>query len=204
MSMDKILNEWKQQEENIRQFIKQKDIYHALEEYGRYCQDRICKSEMRDAITEGFPAKEYFTEYVYFLYTRLGLIERDDWCLHCRLELEDKFEWEDLKKLLLNTILTVIKRAGVNMLFKMEIPYFTLGHCETMEMLSEFAKKLTHTKIMKRSKRRKSSYIPDKDVLLDQEFIDFFVSRDMKQEYFSLLGELGYVSNSIELVNKIT
>lgn len=201
--MEKILDEWKQQEEDIHRFIKQKDIYHALEWYGRYCQDRICKSEMRDEITKGFPPKEYFTEYVYFLYTRY-LIERDDWCLHCRLELEDEFEREDLKKLLLNTILTVIKRIGVNILFKMEAPYFTLGHCETMEMLSEFAKKLSHTKIMKRSKRHKYSYIPDKDVLLDQEFIDFFVSHDMKQEYFSLLGELGYVSNTVELINKIT
>lgn len=204
MSMDKILDEWEQQEENIRRFIKQKDIYHTLEEYGRYCQDRICKGEMRDEITKGFPPKEYFTEYVYFFYTRFGLIDRGDWMLHCRLELEDELEREDLKKLLLNTILTVIKRAGVNMLFKMEEPYFTLGHCETMEMLSEFAKKLTHTNIMKRSKRRKYSYIPDKDVLLDQEFIDFFVSRDMRQEYFSLLGELGYVSNTMELVNKVT
>ena len=140
---------------------------------------------------------------MYFLYTRY-LIKRDDWYLHCRLELEDKFERDDLNKLLLNTILTVIKRAGVNILFKMEMPYFILGHCETMRMLSWFAKKLSHTKIMKRSKRRKYSYIPDKDVLLDQEFIDFFVNHGMRQEYFSLLGELGYVSNTMELINKIT
>lgn len=204
MSIEAILDDWKQQEENIRRFIKQKDIYHALEEYGRYCQDHLIVSEMKDEITKGFPPKQYFTEYVYFLYTRPGLIDQGDWMLHCRLELKDELEREDLKKLLLNTILTVIKRAGVNMLFKMEIPYFTLGYCETMEMLSEFAKKLTHTKIMKRSKRRKYSHIPDKDVLLDQEFIDFFVSHDMKQEYFSLLGKLGYISHSMELLNKIT